>query len=295
MSVCQDTYNDFARELYDVATRNDARTSYIPGANAIISPISVQTSLMLAFVGAAGRTENELRTGLKLGPGDRQEIAKSYHDFWTQLCNYGNKMTLKSVNRLFVNHKLQLQHEFKELAEDYFHSQPVPLNFADPTKATQQINAFVEQATENKIRDLLQPDAVNAETSAILINALYFKGLFQKPFMPESTMPDDFYLEQNKRVTVDMMYQEDKFKYAELPELSVRAVALPYVDSDISLLILLPNKICGLQELERRLPNLSLVSLDQHMRTEDVEIALPKFSIEYDLDLKNTLQQVGLG
>ncbi|XP_064547803.1 serine protease inhibitor 42Dd-like [Drosophila montana] len=295
MSACQDTYNDFARDLYDVATRNDTSPSCIPSTNAIISPISIQTSLMLAFVGAAGRTEDELRTGLKLGPGDRQEIAKSYHDFWTQMCNYGAKMTLKSVNRLFVNHKLKLQQEFKDLSEDYFKSQPVPVNFADANAATQQINAIVEQATENKIRDLLQPDAVNAATSAILINALYFKGLFQKPFTPESTMLDDFYLDEQARIAVDMMYQEDKFKYAELPELNARAVALPYEDSDISLLILLPNKICGLPELEHRLANLSLANnIDRHMQMEDVEIALPKFTIEYDLDLKDTLQQLGI-
>lgn len=146
--------------------------------------------------------------------------------------------------------------------------------------------------TENKIHHILPPDAVDAFTSAVLVNALYFKGKFKKPFTPESTMSDDFYLDQDSRVEVDMMYQEDKFMYIELPKVDARAVQLPFEDSNVSLLIILPNKKTGLLDLERNLQSIDLEGIESKMTMEDVEIALPRFSLEFDMDLKETLQQV---
>ncbi|XP_023171492.2 serine protease inhibitor 42Dd-like isoform X2 [Drosophila hydei] len=291
MSMRADPWSDFARELYTAAFDKGVVER---GCNAVISPISIQTSLMLALVGAAGRTAEQLRAGLRLDSGDLQHIARYYQAMWTQLCSNGKGITLKSMNRLFVNQKLSVHREFNAMAEKYFNYKPEPLNFADPNGATQQINELVELATEHKIRDLLQPDAVNAETSAVLVNVLYFKGLFRKPFTPEWTTSDDFYIDQHRRVEVDMMYQEDKFKYVELPELEARAIELPFEDSDIQLLIMLPNKVCGLRELEQQLSQLDFADLEQRMHMVDVDIALPRFGIEFDLDLTETLKLLGI-
>lgn len=289
MGGVQKSCNAFARDLFDVVARNSSTEN-----NAIISPVSIQTSLIYAFMGADGSTAEELRQGLNLGSGDREEIAKSFHEFWTKHCTYGDRLTLRSVNRIFVNKTLTLQPEFQKLAEDYFQSKPEALQFSNPVEATNTINDLVMKDTENKIQHLLQPDAVNADTSAVLVNALYFKGKFQKPFTPESTMSDDFYISDGIRVEVDMMYQEDKFKYIELPELDARAVQLPYEDSDISLLIVLPRKVMGLLEMEPKLATIDLGNIESRMTMEDVEIAMPKFSLEFDLDLKETLQELGI-
>ncbi|KAL7735951.1 hypothetical protein ACLKA6_002385 [Drosophila palustris] len=294
MTEVQRSCNAFAKDLFDLVTRNSSAERIVPCFNAIISPVSIQTSLIYAYMGADGSTAEELRQGLKLGSGDREEIAKSFHEFWTKQCSYGDRFTLRSVNRLFVNESLTLQSEFRKLAEDYFHSKPQALKFSDSVQATNTINELVMKDTENKIQNLLQPDAVNADTSAVLVNALYFKGKFKKPFTPESTMSDDFYVDQDSRVEVDMMYQEDKFKYVELPEVNARAVQMPYEDSNISLLIILPNETTGLFDLERKLNTAELGDIESRMTMEDVEIAMPRFSLEFDLDLKETLQALGI-
>lgn len=288
MAEVQECCNAFARDLFDVITRNSAGR----GENAILSPVAIQTSLIFAFMGAAENTAEELREGLNLGAGDRKQIGRCFNDFWTNHCQYGDNLLLKSVNRLFVNEKMDLQSDFIEIAKDCFRSVPEALRFSDPLSAVERINQLVQHDTENKIRDLLQPDAINEETSAVLVNALYFKGKFQKPFTPESTMHDDFYVESNRRIEVDMMYQEDKFKYIALPELKAHAVQLPYQDSDLSLMIILPINIDGLMELERQLIAVDLRDIEEKMSLEDVEIAMPKFTLQYDLDLKQTLQQV---
>ncbi|KAH8297231.1 hypothetical protein KR044_007638 [Drosophila immigrans] len=284
MKAC---YNEFAKDVFDALVASRC-------SNAIISPVSIQTSLLYALMGAEGNTAVELRRGLKLETDDRLQIAKDFHDFWKMNCNFGDKLTLRSVNRLFVNKTLTLQTEFKKLAEDYFLSRPESLKFADPLQATKIINDLVMTDTENKLSHLLSSDAVNGDTSAVLVNALYFKGKFEKPFTPESTMSDDFYVDKDKRVKVDMMHQEDKFKYVELPELDARACQLPYESSNISLLIILPKSTTGLQDLQQKMKSIDLSDIERRMTTEDVEIALPKFSLEFDLDLKETLHKLGI-
>ncbi|KAH8390004.1 hypothetical protein KR200_005253 [Drosophila serrata] len=291
----QDSRNLFAGILIDAITQDVLTRGVEPLVNTVFSPASVQSCLTLAYLGASGSTAEELRNVLQLGPGDRHHIARTFGEFWRTSCNYGARgPVLKSVNRLYVNAALELKPEFNEMAMDFFQSKAKPAHFADSAAATLKINNWVERQTEHKICNLLQADAVNEETSAVLINALYFKGLWQKPFMPESTQKENFYVDLSNRVPVDMMYQEDKFKFADLPHLKARAVQLPYDYSNIHMLILLPNDKCGLHYLESRLKEVDLADIDAAMTMQDVEIALPRMTIEYDVDLKNILKQIGI-
>jgi len=82
---------------------------------------------------------------------------------------------------------------------------------------------------------------------------------------------------------------------ADLPQLKARAVQLPYEYSNIHMLILLPNEISGLQELELQLKDVDLADIDAAMTLRDVEIFLPRMDIEYDVDLKQILSQVRIG
>lgn len=273
----------------DVLTREEP-------VNTVFSPASVQSCLTLAFLAASGSTAEELRNVLQLGPGDRHHIARSFGEFWRTSCNFGDRgPVLKSVNRMYVNDALELHPEFNEMAVDFFQSKAEAAKFADSAGAAQKINDWVEQETEHKISNLLQADAVNDDTSAVLINALYFKGKWQKPFMPETTLTTDFHVDPDTREVVDMMYQEDKFRFADLPHLKARAVQLPYEYSNIHMLVVLPNEVCGLQQLESQLESVELADIDAAMTTEDMEIYLPRMTIEFDVDLKNILNQVRTG
>ncbi|XP_034652781.1 LOW QUALITY PROTEIN: serine protease inhibitor 42Dd [Drosophila subobscura] len=295
MSLAVDSRNQFARQLVAAITKNALQQRTEQGVNVVISPASIQSCLTLAFMAASGTTAEELRQGLHLGPGDSAHIARSFGEFWTSSCNYGAKgPVLKSVNRLYVNETLELQPEFNAVAGDFFQAKAEPVKFADALAVTEQINAWVKEQTDDKIRELLQSDAVNQDTSAVLINALYFKGKWRKPFMPETTQQDDFSLNLSDRIKVDMMYQEDKFKYAELPHLQARAVQLPYEHSNISMLILLPDTTCGILELEQRLQSVDLADIEAAMTLEDVDLALPKLTLEFDVDLKEVLLQLGI-
>ncbi|XP_049309159.1 serine protease inhibitor 42Dd isoform X1 [Bactrocera dorsalis] len=268
--------------------------------NVVFSPASVQSCLALAFLGAEGETAQQLRIGLRLPAAlDKPSIAADYAAFLQKNFHKDANATedapkLRMANRVYVNESLELSAKFNELAKTSFESEAVPTKFADAANAVQTINTWVEHETEGKIKNLLQPDAVNAETSAILVNAIYFKAKWLHPFSAFSTSDHEFRMSDGQTSSVPMMYGDERVKYGELADLDAKAVELPYKNSDLSMLVLLPNKVDGLAALEQKLSNADLNLIVERMRGADVDIFLPKFRIEFEVDLKQPLQQLGM-
>jgi serpin B len=77
-----------------------------------------------------------------------------------------------------------------------------------------------------------------------------------------------------------------------LEDLQSTAVELPYKDSDISMLIILPNKKTGLKELESKLKTLDLNDISSKMYSTEVNVEIPKFKIEFEVELKEPLTKV---
>ncbi|KAM7344415.1 serine protease inhibitor 42Dd-like [Cochliomyia hominivorax] len=283
--------NLFAADLLSVIV--DEKSS----ENVVYSPASIQTALALAYMGAEGETQEEMRKALKIGQEeDKSVVAQRYGNFLKSAFGKTkeNAPQLKMANRLYINDQLKVLPHYNKIAQDNFQAKAETLDFNKGQEVAEQINKWVEQETENKIKNLLQPDAVNSDTSAILVNAIYFKGKWLKPFSKDTTMKRAFHTNNKENQEVDMMYQDDDFGYVDLPELKAKALELPYENSDISMLIILPDDKEGLAELEKKLKGVDLNVITSKMQEESVDVLLPKFRIEFDIDLKEPLKKLGL-
>ncbi|XP_046810747.1 serine protease inhibitor 42Dd-like isoform X2 [Lucilia cuprina] len=284
--------NLFAADLFSVIV--DKKTN----ENIVYSPASIQTCLALAYTGAEGETAEEMRKVLKLGVGNKTQVAEKYGEFlktaFTHSKSEEKGPQLKMANRVYVNNQLKLLPQFNKIAQDYFQSQAENVDFTQSEAVAKQINNWVAQQTENKIQDLLTPDAVNGDTSAVLVNAIYFKGKWLNPFSEITTSKADFHLNSKQKLEVDTMYTDDRFGYVELPELKATALEMPYENSELSMLIILPNEIEGLEKLEENLKGLDLNDITSKMSVESVDVFLPKFRIEFDIDLKEPLKKMGM-
>lgn len=282
--------NLFAADLFSVIVNGKS------SENIVYSPASIQTCMALAFAGAEGETANEMRKVLKFGQGDKTEIFKNYGDFLKSSfkSTTPNGPQLKMANRLYVNDKLQVSAKFNKIAKDNFDTLAENVDFKNSKSTVEKINNWVEQQTENKIKNLMQSDAVNDDTSAVLVNAIYFKAKWLNPFSEQSTSKSGFHINSKQQVQVDTMYIDDRFNYADLPELDATALELPYENSDLSMLIILPKQVEGLQNLESKLQGLDLNEITSKMSESDVDVFLPKFRIEFDIDLKEPLMKMGL-
>ncbi|XP_065369236.1 serine protease inhibitor 42Dd isoform X2 [Calliphora vicina] len=284
--------NLFAADLFSVIV--DKKSS----ENIVYSPASIQTCLALAYNGAEGETAEEMRKVLKLGQGNKTHVAEKYGEFlktaFKQTKANEKAPQLKMANRLYVNDHLKVKTQFNKIAQDFFDSQAENVDFSQSQKVVEKINNWVAQQTENKIKDLLQADAVDGDTSAVLVNAIYFKAKWLHPFSEATTSKATFHLNSKQNMEVDTMYTDDRFGYVELPELQATALEMPYENSDISMLIILPNEIEGLEKLESKLRGVDLNDITSKMFVKSVDVFLPKFRLEFDINLKEPLNKLGL-
>lgn len=87
---------------------------------------------------------------------------------------------------------------------------------------------------------------------------------------------------------------QKRFKYGVFQDLDATAVELPYKDSDISMMVILPNSKTGLPALESKLNTINLSELSQNMYSEEVNVEIPKFKIEFSIELNDPLKKVNI-
>ncbi|XP_073847021.1 uncharacterized protein [Musca autumnalis] len=282
--------NLFAANLFSVVAPEHLST------NVVYSPASIQTCLTLGFAGADGETAEEMHKVLYLGEGDKRQVVQNYGEFLSELFKTpkANGPILKMANRLYVNENLKIAEEYNKITTEYLDAKAENVDFRNSQEAINKINTWVEEQTEKKIKNLMQPGSVDGRTSAVLVNAIYFKAKWLKPFSDWATRKQGFKINNKQKAEVDMMYQDDEFQYGELPEYEAKVLEMPYENSDLSMMIILPNDVEGLDKLEERLKGVDLNEISSKLRTDDVDVFLPKFHIEFDLDLKEPLQKMGL-
>lgn len=274
----------FSSELFSTLAKADD-----PTKNIIFSPISIQTCVALVYAGAAGKTAQEIVKGLHLVSNKREEVAASYAEF---LKSYTDNALVKIANKIYVHQGFKLNESYKEITGKYFNSEADTMDVSDPTATANKINKWVEDKTNNKIKQLISARYINSLTRLVLVNAIYFKGSWAKKFNPENTIMKNFYYNENQSEKVDMMTQKSKFRYGVFAELDACTLELPYADSNISMLIVLPNSRTGIKKVGSKLKNMSIFEISQKMYETDVNVVIPKFKIEYAVELNETLKTV---
>nr|XP_014095060.2 alaserpin isoform X4 [Bactrocera oleae] len=262
-----------------------------PNRNIIYSPFSIQTCVGMARIGAVGETAAELDRGLGLPSNDVTAIADTFHNV---LATYKDSPILKIANKIYVMQGYSIKKEFNEIATTKFFSSADSINFADSAKAATTINKWVESKTNNLIKNLIAPDAVDSDTRVVLVNAIHFKGEWKYQFPKSATHDDDFYLNEVDSVRVPMMNLKESFGYGVISELDATVLEMPYKDSDLSMVVILPNSRTGLGSLQEKLKNFNLSDITRHLMTTKVIVKLPKFKAEYDIELNDALINLGM-
>ena len=270
-------------KLYDILSRKEG--------NIFLSPISLHAVLSLAYQGTAGETENAFRNVLDI------PLAKSAAEGYKEIMSNLNKVddvVLHIANKVFVKEGYTLKDTFKAVASQYFLSEAENLNFEENEVAAKIMNDWVEEKTNNKIKDLILPADLDELTRLVLINAIYFKGDWLMKFDPAQTTVEPFYISETEKVDCQMMHIKKKFDFAENSDLDAKILKLPYKNRNVSMVIVLPNKRTGIKELEKKLLTKDLSTLTNHMRCVEVEVSLPKFKIETTIELNEPLKEVSI-
>lgn len=270
----------FTQNLYEVLSKEEG--------NVFFSPISVHTILSLLSQGSKTQTLSAFNHVLNV----THDVAKEgYQDIMSTLNNVPD-VKLHIANKVYIKVTYKLNEAFKSIATQNYFSEVEAVNFADSEKAVKTINTWVEDKTNNKIKDLLQKDDVDADTRMVLVNAIYFKGDWLHKFDEKNTKKEKFYTSETDSVEVDMMYQSHDFKYAEIEDLDCQVLELPYSNTNVSMVILLPKQRTGIKQLEEKLKDYDLTTVRDKLYKTEVKVWLPRFKVETKMNLNEPLKKV---
>ncbi|NXU43258.1 OVALX protein, partial [Drymodes brunneopygia] len=147
-----------------------------------------------------------------------------------------------------------------------------------------------------RIQDLLVSDSVDLNTALVSVNVVYFKGIWRTPFKEEHTREEPFNVTEQESRPVQMMCQNSTFKLGRVPEDKIKILELPYASGELSLLVLLPDDISGLAQLENKISYEKLVewTSPKVMEKKRVKVYLPRMKIEEKYNLTSVLISLGM-
>lgn len=271
----------FTKNLYNILAKSDG--------NVFFSPISIHAILALTSQGSDGETKEAfLKT---LGVPSNEVSAEGYRSVMDKLNNVED-VALYMANKVYIKDSYSLKQAFKTAITKYFYSEIQSVNFSESTKAAHAINSWVENKTNQKIKNLINDGDLDDTTRLVLVNAIYFKGKWAQPFDAEETTTEKFYINDNDTIDVQMMHLKKKFYYKQDETLDAKVLEMPYTNKDVSMIIILPNKRNGIVELEQKLANVDLTKITENMYRPDVIVSLPKFKIETTMELTEPLKEV---
>ncbi|XP_014363629.2 antichymotrypsin-2 isoform X2 [Papilio machaon] len=274
-----------ARMFTEVAKKN-------PQNSFVLSAFSVLTPLAQLSLASEGSSHDELLRAIGL-PND--EATKTA---FTQVESYLRSVKgidLRMANRIYVANGYTLNKDYAAVVRQTFQSEVKNVDFTASQSAAKEINTWVEQQTNNRIKDLVDPNSLDADTRAVLVNAIYFKGTWKDQFEKRLTSDNDFYLSHRKSIKVPTMYRKGDYNYGESAELNARILELPYVGDESAFYIILPNDVVGITELLDKVKDSS--SLEKALSSlyeREVEAYIPKFKIETTTNLKEILPEIGV-
>ena len=280
--------NRFAFDLY-------ARLR-VQGGNLFLSPFSVSTAFGMTYAGAASQTAEEMANVFHF-PLPQERLHPTFGALVRSLdrgIGFGG-YELRVANRTWGQQGFPFRDEFVRITREDYGAEMQQADFAQSAESARlNINAWVAERTNDRIRDLFPQGTIDSYTRLVLANAIYFKGLWATQFDRAKTQDALFYLSATNAVPVPTMKREGKARIASVSGATM--LELAYKGGDLSMLIVLPHRFDGLPELEASLTSDALRDAIAALNEtpSEIPIAIPRFRIESKFMLGRTLSDMGM-
>ncbi|MGH7739620.1 MAG: serpin family protein, partial [bacterium] len=202
---------------------------------------------------------------------------------------------LSIANSLWAQNDFKFLQPFLDGLSNNFNAPPELLDFRKAAESARlQINQWVADKTDQKIKNLIAPGALDRESIMVLVNAVYFKADWLSAFKAEDTKELPFHLNSNVSAPVSMMQQQNHFRiFADNQE---QVLELPYKGDQLSMVVVLPRKGQDLSALEQKLNMNVLDGWLLNMSEQIVNVKIPKFKFSFGtVELKPFLVDMGMG
>jgi serine protease inhibitor len=276
--------NAFGFDLFQQLRRQDANKSVF------FSPLSVTVALAMTYNGAAGETKNAMARALKIEGMSRGELNHASHDMLKDLKGSDPKIELAIANSLWARSGVRFNESFLADNRAFYSAEISTLDFSSP-QAAATINRWVSDNTKGKISKII--DTIDPQKVMFLINAVYFKGQWQKRFEKTLTKEQPFYLPGGQKKPMPMMAQSGNYLYHRGDKF--QAVSLPYGEGGVRLYLFLPDKGSSLDDFLKGLSFQKWEGWINNFNDTPGDVKLPRFKLDYEETLNDSLSAVGMG
>ncbi|XP_060771739.1 alpha-1-antitrypsin homolog [Neoarius graeffei] len=276
---------DFAFALYKkLSSHTDAK-----GKNIFFSPLSISVALSMLALGAKSETHSQIFSTLGYSSFTEDQINEAYEHLLNTLDQSQEARQLELGGGLAIQKSFKPLDNFLNDLQHFYHTEAFSVDFSKPEVAVQEVNKFIAKKTKDTITDMIE--SLDPETIMVLISYIYFKGKWEKPFLEEATHKTNFHVDENTKVTVDMMRAKDD-RYKIYTSKNITLIKLQY-SGNASMVIILPSE-GKMEELEKHITKEQLNGWLDKVRQRSLDLYVPKFSISASASLRDTLEEMGI-
>ncbi|HHX77485.1 MAG TPA: serpin family protein [Firmicutes bacterium] len=259
--------------------------------NLLISPASVALALAMTYNGSEAETKDAMARTLKIEGIDLDTLNRNNLALLYFLRTADPKVRLEIANSLWMRDGYEFDSEFLARNQEFYLAGLETLDFGRDD-AADTINAWVEDNTHGLIDQIIE-GPIHPLTIMFLINAVYFQGTWTDRFSKEATQERPFYKAGGGEVPVPMMNRTGDYDYLETPDF--QAIRLPYGEEErMAMYVFLPAETLGLQGFEASLTFENWENWLTGFQKTEGNIQLPRFTLEYENSLKDTLKAMGM-
>ena len=264
------------------------------GGSFLISPLSTQIALGLMAAGADGETQEEVVSFLGFGD-DAQSTIQYLSSLSGQLKLADRKSDLQLSNLIMLNKDFgsEFRPGYKEYISSFPEAELMSFNFRkEHDEAARKANEWSSRQTAGMIPELMTAEELQKNPVAYVVNALYFKSSWTKPFKKENTRTEEFTcLDRTSRRT-PMMNQRDVFRYYEKD--GIKALHMDYGNGAFCYTAILPDDMADLPAVCGQLADGLLEEIQDNSNPVTVEVSIPKYKTEMTVDMKELCKAMGL-
>jgi len=264
------------------------RVLKIDNENLLLSPLSTYNALLVAYEGSGNKTKQEFEKTLYL---DNSGFIKN--DIIHNLASKADSCSFLTVsNAIWVDISFKIDEAYRNSVGNKYFSDFEQTDFTNAELAVSAINGWVSEKTNRRINEIVRPSNISSDTKMLISNIVYFKGEWLNKFEKQKTITAPFFTNVDNQYKVDFMNVIENLQYFENDE--YQFISKPYKESNLSFCIILPKKLFGIEEIEKKMNTVFLKEIIDNSYSAKTSLFIPKLKLELSYELEDALKIIGL-